>query len=406
MTLGNWHVSSQLLLLLFQYLLDFAQLPAFEGLGFLLFVGIALGYSRSFNRRRLEYYLYAAWLPFADAIVGDLKAKGVLVAPQWPLFYNTSDNGDPNISGNTVAEPNALGVLIDIAIVITYLESRPTTVADLLARLYRSLKDGSMIFPQPYTLARISHLVVPFLIELKRCPPRHYMTPKSWLESTRKIMLAAMDQVEEQAQCLFSMVTYGHQDFVILIAGSGEYWRWRRVNRTFHLSHGNFDLSSYHSRAEETERELDARQLKEDLDDEDADADAVEELVGPFAAAELAESAKRARDERAARYAERVAKRVQLEATSKTMSNPPFAESLLDAVYQEVSAWFHWLRVFLTLVQMTQARFLEPEDGPLPAQKRLTHWTQYLRLGSKASEIHMKYLREELSQVEQEGRRD
>lgn len=77
----------------------------------------------------------------------------------------------------------------------------------------------------------VSGFEAPLLAELKPGPARHPTTLRTFYSNLSGLLRAASLQVHQQAICLFCSWRFGTQDNVILLAGPGDYYRLRWVNR-------------------------------------------------------------------------------------------------------------------------------------------------------------------------------
>jgi len=318
-----------------------------SALGSMLFGGLAMAYSRSLNPRRLKNCLYPAWLQFCEGIIGDLKAKGVHVELQWPLYFSSEANADlgPDESRIAIANGSPRSIQIDPAILLPKLEQRMNfdVREGLLGDLLRKIRNRLLVFRSPHDIARIQKMWIPFLIQIKRCVYRTPVSPRSCILKMRAYMAHATDQAQDRARCLFSMRRYAHQTSVIVIAVVGDHWKWSRMQRS--NCRRRFMEGRYFQHQEARLRDEATKDRGSDCESDMEDGFTDNELVDPKKPDNVDEGHIEQRVARATRREEQAAERERaakkgnpsLETDDKKGSQPFHDESLDDVSVRVVS---------------------------------------------------------------------
>ncbi|KAL0958644.1 hypothetical protein HGRIS_013980 [Hohenbuehelia grisea] len=198
-------------------------------------VSLAFSYSWTYNRRRLEGHTYPIW----DQIFAAFAAldASLVHAPQFPIYTLSPKGFDPDNSFRTIADGDAEEGLPDCALLCIRYRLRqgadiPKYRALLRGRL--SVQLGSLPWAE---LARWDELVIeyagiPIFAELKKFPSRTSNNRQRLLVDLSNLLDRAMAQLENYAEILFADPLRRDQDSVVLIAGAGEWYRWRVMKRS------------------------------------------------------------------------------------------------------------------------------------------------------------------------------
>jgi hypothetical protein len=142
-----------------------------------------------------------------------------LICPQFPVYVSLRDNDpDPDV---TTPDSGARGVYVDHVLLLPRL-SQPQGNVKLLEAFHRTFSGRNS---RLYRFFDINTLDVPLLEEKKRAPTRHPQDLEAYVKSIEAALGAAQSQVSTQAKILFSSPRFATQDWVILVASSGEYYR-------------------------------------------------------------------------------------------------------------------------------------------------------------------------------------
>ncbi|KAJ6478000.1 hypothetical protein DFH09DRAFT_1341988 [Mycena vulgaris] len=206
------------------------------------FLGRAVCHSTTVDPRHLEHLNYTYWTGDIAALIIDGGLKFSLIAPQFPIYISPkepSPGPDSSFnSGVTEADGEARGVYVDIAIVTPIVKARYLEEIGSIATIVRgkNLQEFfERVLPQNPELSPrclwVSGFEAPLLAELKPGPTRHPKTLRMFYSNLSGLLREASLQVHQQAICLFCSWRFGTQDNVILLAGAGDYYRLRWVNR-------------------------------------------------------------------------------------------------------------------------------------------------------------------------------
>ncbi|KAJ7197653.1 hypothetical protein GGX14DRAFT_374853 [Mycena pura] len=204
------------------------------------FLGQAICHSTTVDPRHLEHLTYTHWTGDIAALIIDGGLKFSLIAPQFPIYISPKEPslGPDSSSGVTETDGEARGVYVDIAIVTPILKTRYLEEIRSIANIVEGSSVQEFfdrVLPKHPGLSPrclwVSGFEAPLLAELKHGPTRHPQTPLQFYTNLLNLITAAMQQVHRQAICLFCSWRFGTQDNVILLAGAGDYYSLRWVNR-------------------------------------------------------------------------------------------------------------------------------------------------------------------------------
>ncbi|KAG9219879.1 hypothetical protein CCMSSC00406_0009626 [Pleurotus cornucopiae] len=185
--------------------------------------------SMLFNVRRTEDSSYGLWSALLLQLCGN-RLDIFVLCPQYRLYVPRHPNNQPadaDTSMITTSDGQARGVIVDHSLILP--EIQPVHWGNLfkyLTHLFQSPQPSFSEFD-----VRTINATVPVIVEQKRPPSRHPKDILSYYEQLGKLLRAAADQATDQAVCLFSMLNYGHQQEVILIAATGAWWQFRLSRR-------------------------------------------------------------------------------------------------------------------------------------------------------------------------------
>ncbi|KAJ8509491.1 hypothetical protein ONZ45_g8348 [Pleurotus djamor] len=195
-----------------------------------VYASILFALSTRYNVCRLENSSYATW----NTILSQLCSKDpslFLICPQYGLYVSPRDPTDEDTSiasFATAADSKARGVYVDNTIILPTFDLREAENVSTVKAYF-----DSMLGEQPHIVERglrVRRAIVPVLVEEKRPPPRH-CTIARYTARVKEFLDEAKEQAEGQAECLFSMKKFGHQQDVILIAASGGWWATCLISR-------------------------------------------------------------------------------------------------------------------------------------------------------------------------------
>ena len=308
-----------------------------------LFIAMALSMavitSMIFNPRRLEALGYSLSILFFQEIITGYEDI-FFICPQFPIYVSPQDtNLNPD---STIPDSQARGVYVDTALLLarcTRARSYTGSIADAFHKAYQDRR---------FDLFRkldITSLEIPILEERKRGPTRH---PKDLEEHVRSIdhtLFAAQKQVFTQARILFSSPRFSDQDLVILLATTGEYFRFAILQRdhpALRVVPNTYIIDNFLKTR---------RQDSFDLGDDIVDfcgplvrCSTIKEGKHQFEQTRREEEKRRQDRERDARAAARVARQMalpELSARARQRSqfvldagSPPYADGMIERYYQ------------------------------------------------------------------------
>lgn len=174
---------------------------------------MALSHSYATNSARIENVTYCIWNYILLALTQE-RADHIII-PQHVMEFvgdETDDSADTSMHTEAIANDNKL--YPDFAIIRIALEG--PEIPNINLHSWRDL------------FAKLRRSPVPALVEVKR--PASRRNDKKAATELRVSLREAMADVLMQAFYLFSDVDL-HQERIILIVGSGEWWRWRLATR-------------------------------------------------------------------------------------------------------------------------------------------------------------------------------
>ncbi|KAJ8689595.1 hypothetical protein PTI98_012485 [Pleurotus ostreatus] len=130
----------------------------------------------------------------------------------------------------TTSDSQAKGVIVDNSLILP--EIQPVHLGDY-SNLHQYI-NHFLKSPQPSFSEIDVHTTnakVAVIVEQKRPPSRHPKDILSYCQQLSRLLRSAAEQATDQACCLFSMLNYGHQEEVILIAATGAWWMFRLSRR-------------------------------------------------------------------------------------------------------------------------------------------------------------------------------
>ncbi|EMD30654.1 hypothetical protein CERSUDRAFT_101129 [Gelatoporia subvermispora B] len=227
----------------------------------------SLGYSREFNRRNLELMWYPLW---SHALHETFRGmSNVLIAPQFPVWLDPAEWPDRNdLDGNEPEQPEdredfeaGSGVLerpdpppsevLDETIgysrpresvsalskgVTAPLRNASSQIIDAAILIVESIPVTQNILR--YGGRKIHKMWVPVIVEIKKCPHRHYSAAE--MEVKVESYLAQMQkQICTQAAYIFSRFPLMME--LMAIAGVGAYWSHAIIRRREYLSGNQLD---------------------------------------------------------------------------------------------------------------------------------------------------------------------
>lgn len=170
-----------------------------------------LAYSSTNNTARVEHITYSIWNHILVALTDD--REDLVVAPQWLVRLFTAHDQDlGDTSFDTQPNTRTTRILVPDFAVIQMKRKNSETPLPLL-RLWRQVK--------------LKQCPVPVLVEAKRPPSRRIADTN--FRATKEIINRAQKDASNQASYLFSRKI--SQPWVIIIASSGKWWRWRIVTK-------------------------------------------------------------------------------------------------------------------------------------------------------------------------------
>ncbi|KAJ7023539.1 hypothetical protein C8F04DRAFT_1134201 [Mycena alexandri] len=371
-------------------------------------LGLAICHSTTIDPRRMEHYNYTYWTADVAALIVRGHLKHCLLAPQFPIYISPKEPflADTSIgSARTMADGDAEGVYVDIAIVMPVVQPR---YVQQLGALSEELENKSLhsffedLLPEqleelsPRCLW-VSGLEAPVIVELKRGATRHAEKIDAFYHDLNLLLGRGMLQAEAQGLCLFSSWRFATQRRVVLLAGAGEYYTIRLVTRDWAADELGDD--PYSAEGLKVVKGLRGDDYDDDDDDDSDNADddddddwtegRVDEMYGsPLNALERQKKLNAERDIRAAK---RAAQREQYFAALATppaadRTVPLFADEALDAVHPGGDLF--------------ESR--PPEHYFAPGGTEA--WSGVLRLGSERSNAYMAKIQDFIR--EQEIRED
>lgn len=213
-----------------------------------ILLSLALIKSLYYNPRRLEAIEYSFSILFFQLLVAGYEDI-FFICPQFPIFISpldeTEEAQDPD---KTMADPEARGVYVDTALVLARCTSPSSVpIATTFTTAFR--RRNLDLFNELY----ISGMEAPILEERKRCPTRHHSDLEDYCGNIRTSLGSAEVQVVTQARILFASPRFSDQDFVILLATAGCYYRVAAIHRDHPVNYetpSNFDVYEFFKRAE------------------------------------------------------------------------------------------------------------------------------------------------------------
>ncbi|KAF7374668.1 hypothetical protein MSAN_00351800 [Mycena sanguinolenta] len=209
------------------------------------FLGLAISHSTSADPRRLEHYNYTYWTGDLVSILIHGQLKNCLIAPQFPVYVSPKEPSDPDDSfgsGLTVADSEAQGVCVDIAIVTPIVQPRQDpeewgalaqhVAGKSLAHFFEEILPQHLPRLSPRFLW-VSGFEAPLLVELKPLAKRHADDIEVFHRSATGLLTEGALQGEAQALCLFCSSRFATQDVAIIVCGAGDLWRVRKVTRSW-----------------------------------------------------------------------------------------------------------------------------------------------------------------------------
>ncbi|XP_006457514.1 hypothetical protein AGABI2DRAFT_147038 [Agaricus bisporus var. bisporus H97] len=182
-----------------------------------LIVLATFAYSRQWNRRRLESHWYGLWNQILSDLIFDL-APNLFLVPQHTIYLTEQEPNDPDLSFGTVAEGAAS-------------ERIPDFVA--LAAVPRLRNVGSAtdhIFPSSYDSWKTMKLLACFpamIVQLKRSPPRSLLQDGDFRDILQSYISAATTEADDSAALAFHNKQNRALKKIVLVAVSGEWWRFK-----------------------------------------------------------------------------------------------------------------------------------------------------------------------------------
>jgi hypothetical protein len=269
-------------------------------------------------------------------------------------------------SMETTAEPKALQLFPDFAVVVAELQLRDKK--RIWSSFCNKIRDNGV--SESLTWADIRRLHLPVLAELKKGPTRRPGSMVKWLTELDLLLEHAALQAVSQAMCVFHSPQYQHQQQIILIAGAGEWFRVRAVNRpATETIDPSMTIASYYYRLRQF-RELD-------------EINRIEQLII------AKENQQAARDERAARHAARHAGNPPIPPAQRS-PRPPFSDEEINTA---------WLTSHLNTQRDLNVSFLQvlPQLELSPRTTKL--WSKPMRLGSPVANLYLEYVKTSVANI-------
>lgn len=197
-----------------------------------LSLALSFSYSWFSNRRRLEGHTYTIW----NTVVSSFAAISpyLLNGPQFPIFVPSYDL-DLGSSFQTIPDQGAQSGFPDFALLC--LRCRPKRNTSL--PVYTSLCRGTafqMEDPDRLMLSRwdeqvITYCGIPVMFEIKKFPSRDFADVRFFKSALDEALTHAATELQEYAEILFNDPLRNEQNSVILVAGAGEWYIWRIMER-------------------------------------------------------------------------------------------------------------------------------------------------------------------------------
>ncbi|KAF8151026.1 hypothetical protein B0H34DRAFT_731042 [Crassisporium funariophilum] len=182
-----------------------------------LMTAAAFAYSRQFNPRRLEDPFYAFWNLVLSFLTYDLQPR-LFTVPQLTICHKLNEAVDPDTSINTMAaEPGDESLRPDFVVLCATIHDRYSRRQCKAFENYLLLADMRIMTAVPFLLA-----------EIKRAPTRHARNRAKFRTELFRQLKSAVIGVELQAAVVFADRSRPLAlDTVILIAASGDWWKFR-----------------------------------------------------------------------------------------------------------------------------------------------------------------------------------
>ncbi|KAJ7248551.1 hypothetical protein B0H12DRAFT_1123257 [Mycena haematopus] len=370
------------------------------------FLGLAICHSTTADPRRLEHYNYTYWTGDLVSVLVRGQLKNCLIAPQFPVYVSPKEPSNPNDSmgsGATVADGEAQGVCVDMAIVMPIVEPRQDPAEWGVLAQQVAGKSLAQFFDEilPQHLPRlsprclwVSGFEAPLLVELKPLPNRHANGVQVFYVSLISLLWEGALQAEAQAICLFCSSRFATQDVALIVSGAGDYYRIRLVTRNWSSSKLRKQRGKKGFTSETLKSLKKAATLRVDLEDDGDWTEGKEkEMYGdPLDAMERrkllhAQRVLQQAKERRERALARTAKRDEVHANflnalhappSMDRTTSPFPDDALNAIHRQK-----------TQKPLFEARSPDTYFATTQGQSRTKDWSGVLQLGSDMSNQYM-----------------
>lgn len=189
-------------------------------------LALSFAYSRRWNPRHLEYHFYGIWNRIFGHLTDD--QENLICIPQSLVYYVDSLTNTADISFGTFAEPDAKDVLPDFAVVHVNYSLRQKISASNCDLTY-------------WDAFKVDYVGIPILVEVKQ-PPGCTLKGRDFGSILSSYLNTAVTNLENQTFHLFADHTCICQKSVILVACSGEWWRWRVAMYEEFQEYSKFDV--------------------------------------------------------------------------------------------------------------------------------------------------------------------
>ena len=181
---------------------------------------LAWAYSSRWNSRRLECHTYALWQKILDDPNYDFHPH-LFVVSQFSLdTHNDNPINRDHSNARTISYKDADALTPDFSIVSLSLSHRPSSV---------HVPPADVPPLESWPSLQVTMMKTPLLLECKRPPTRHALNNAFFSTSLGVQMRDAVDDAIMQGYAAF--FSQPHLAKVILMAVSGEWWRWRLLLR-------------------------------------------------------------------------------------------------------------------------------------------------------------------------------